>query len=375
MIDNSLGGARRGRVMAALCVATALFILLVLSACGGGGGDSQTSDAGPSPSASALNGEDYSQFADTPEDMADKGPEVDPSQYVAVSDLSVTTGLPRDWTNILLIGEDWQVGGGRGRADTMIIASINNEDGRVKLASVQRDTIVDIPGIGRQRLNSSHQYGGPELTMKMINEYFGMNIESYVTVNFLSFPVIVERLGGITMDITEAEWKSLRKGVGNSIFHDIVAEKETGRPMPDLDNAFEPEGYGVVRLTGRQTLAYARIRSIDSDFARSLRQRKVLMAILLEVKGSSISELTDLAEELIPSVVTNLKTMTMISLAIPVMARNDSSPITAECRLPVSGSYEERRDLIGKDLTTEALAFFDTDFAANRNYLYDFIYN
>ena len=370
MTKRARGWPRIGWVALIILIAAPL----ALSACGGGKGAEPAETVDPGVGA-AADPEDYAQYADTPEELADRGEDVDPSQYIAVSDLSVTSGLPPEWKNILLIGEDWQVGNGRGRADTMIIASINTSDGRVKLSSVQRDTIVEMPNYGLQRFNSSHQYGGPELTMKLINESFGMNIEQYMSVDFLSFPVVVERLGGITMDITEAEWNQLQKGVGNSIFHDIIANKEMGRPMPDLDNTFKPESYGVVRLTGRQTLAYARIRSIDSDFARSLRQRKVLMAILLEVRDTDLSTLTSLAAELAPQVKTNLTTMNMVSLSIPVIGRRDASPITAECRLPIAGSYEERRGLIGLNDPREALAFFDVDYAANRNYLYDFIYN
>ena len=335
-------------------------------------GGTPVSTGTAAPPAVGVSEEDYSKFATIPGQDSDAYTPIDPSDYVTVTDLSARAGLSSEWTNILLIGEDWELGRGWGRADTMIIASVNTNDGRVKLTSIQRDTIIEIPDKGLQRINSTNQFGGPELTVKLVNEYFGMNITKYVSVDFLSFPILVERLGGVTVEITEREWEALETGVGNSIWCDILAFKETGRPMPDLDNTIRPDGPGVVRLTGRQALAYSRIRHIDNDFMRSQRQRKVLTAILAEVRGVDFTTLSNLANEMMPYVRTNLTTLDMLTLAASVMA--NGAVIVGDARLPGQGTYVEERRPIGlhDDI---ALAFFDVDFEANRKNLYDFIYD
>ena len=128
---------------------------------------------------------------------------------VKVNDLSITEGLPGEWTNILLLGSDTRNIKKVSRTDTMMIASINTNDGRIKLISILRDTVVPIPGHGDKKLNSASYYGGPELTMKVVNECFKMNISKYVLVNFGGFKEVIDTLGGIQLDVTEAEMEQI----------------------------------------------------------------------------------------------------------------------------------------------------------------------
>jgi len=310
---------------------------------------------------------DLSQFAVLPEGFDEDTTPIDPSEQIKVNDLSVTPNLPSEWRNILLIGNDALGGVGWGRADALMIAAVNTQTGVIRLISIQRDTIVDIPGKGINRINAALQYGGPDLMMKTVNLYFGMNITEYVAASFSSFPIAVERLGGITMDITEAEWKAIEPLVGNAVWWDTMV---SGKPMPDLDNTLEPPHAGVVKLTGRQALAFARIR-IDSDFRRSERQRKVIMAIVEEVKHADITTLTAIASELEPYIETNLTVIDVVTIAIPVLA--NGAKIFDGVRLPVNDTFimEKRRMEEGGNLVE---ALWDVDFEANTRYLHDLIF-
>jgi hypothetical protein len=151
--------------------------------------------ATPAPDATATAG------ASSLQDLIQNDPDLAPlegDEKVQVSDLSVKEGLPSEWRNILLLGSDTRNIKKVSRTDTIIIASINTKDGRIKLVSVMRDTIVPIPGHGEQKINSASYFGGPELTMKVVNECFDLNITEYVLVNFGSFKEVVDILGAST---------------------------------------------------------------------------------------------------------------------------------------------------------------------------------
>ena len=158
-------------------------------------------------------------------------------QMVQVTDLSVNTSLSPEWQNILLLGVDQRVQGESCRSDTMIICSINTETAEVKLTSLMRDMAVEFTDLGANngtyRLNAANYFGGPELTMKTINELLGMNIEKYVMVNFTGFTQICEALGGIEMDITEAEMNEINKNAYNQ----FQIAKENGWDESNLTDA------------------------------------------------------------------------------------------------------------------------------------------
>ena len=103
--------------------------------------------------------------------------------------------------NILLLGSDARTENESCRTDTMIICSINTRSGEVKLTSILRDVAVEFNNIGQYngtyRLNAANYFGGPQLGMKTINECFGMNIQYYAMVDFTSFAIIAEKLGGV----------------------------------------------------------------------------------------------------------------------------------------------------------------------------------
>ncbi|NLG26231.1 MAG: LCP family protein [Clostridiales bacterium] len=281
---------------------------------------------------------------------------------IADSDLSITEGLAAEWQNILLLGQDTRSDDYYGRTDTMIIASINTSTGQIRMCSVMRDTEVNIEGVGMSRINAAHRYGGPNLIMKTINQALGMNISRYVSVNFASFPFIIEKLGGIAIDVREEELPYINQGVGNGIFMGQVNNLDE----TELNDAFlTASGPGTV-LTGRQALAYARIRHLDSDYMRTARQRNVLNAVLQKVKDTKDpNQLMQIGATLLPYVQTNMNLMDMVGLAMPVL-QNGVGDI-AEMRLPVDDSFvSDNRDGVQ--------AFYDVDLELNRQRLYEFIY-
>ncbi len=141
-----------------------------------------------SPSATKAPSKRNEGFSSLYEDEAknDDGLDLSQGNSISVSNLSITPGLNSEWLNVLLLGADSRNDAEPCRTDTMMICSVNTKSGEVKLTSIMRDTCVSIEGHSATRINSAYFYGGPQLAMKTVNECFGMNIEKYVFVDYLS---------------------------------------------------------------------------------------------------------------------------------------------------------------------------------------------
>ena len=126
------------------------------------------------------------------------------------------------------------------------------------------------------------------------------------------------------------------------------------------------ETYGPnTHLDSRQTLAYARIRKIDSDYARAERPRKVLNALMNKLKGSGAAELAMLGASCMQYFSTNMTLDEIIAIAVKVLGSGLDS--IESFRLPVNDTYvQERR--------REQEMFYDCDWSANASALYNFIY-
>ncbi|MDO5323593.1 MAG: LCP family protein [Clostridia bacterium] len=226
------------------------------------------------------------------------------------AELSLTDGLPGERVNILLLGIDF-LEDGQQRSDAMMIASVGYNS--VRLVSVLRDTLVEIPGYGEHKLNSAYSYGGAEMAMRVVNETFKLNITNYIAVDFSTMVDLVDAIGGVDVEVEDKELEHLNKYAYDT-FKKI--------------NAVNPEKYGHyinsqpytqggnLHLNGLFATGYSRIRLIDSDYARTLRQRRVLSAILEQVKGSAWNPLmyARLYQVYRDSVQTNLSLAELISI-------------------------------------------------------------
>jgi anionic cell wall polymer biosynthesis LytR-Cps2A-Psr (LCP) family protein len=127
------------------------------------------------------------------------------------------------------------------------------------------------------------------------------------------------------------------------------------------------ETYGDhTHLNGRQTLAYARIRKIDSDISRAERQRKVLIALMDKLKQRNAQDIMSMAFTLSGYVSTNLSVDQIISAATTVL--NSNLAEVEQFRLPINDSYVQ-------ETRNEQSMLYDTDWNANTQELYNFIYN
>ena len=214
------------------------------------------------------------------------------------------------YRNIAIFGVDSRSSNlGRGnRSDCIIIASINNQTKEVKLASVYRDTYVQIQGHGLDKINHAYSYGEAPLALGTLNTNLDLNIKEFVTVNFDSVAEAVDQLGGIKMTITDAEVKYINSYIDET-------SRVTGKESNKITSA------GTYNLNGVQAVAYGRIRYTEGgDYKRTERMRDVIEAMLKKLQTKSISEINSMLDSVLPKIYTNIDTGSIIS-EIPSIAK------------------------------------------------------
>ena len=105
---------------------------------------------------------------------------------------------------VALLGIDTQQGT-QGRADAILLASIDREKNAIKLCSIARDTKAEIANHGTHKLNAAFAYGGGDLMLQTINENFNLHVTSYIAVNFSEMADIVDQLGGVEVELSDGE--------------------------------------------------------------------------------------------------------------------------------------------------------------------------
>ena len=187
------------------------------------------------------------------------------------------------------------------RSDTVIIISINNDTGAVKMVSLYRDTYLNI--IGRDgstyysMVNAAYSGGGAQSAVSTLNTNLDLNISDYVVVNFSGLREIIDLMDGIDIKVSENEKNRI-----NKIASDMV--EGTDEEAPVL------EEYGdLVHLNGLQATAFCRIRDAvfydeagteyHYDFGRTARQRYVMEKLVSKAKGSGVSTLLALAKQIL----------------------------------------------------------------------------
>lgn len=217
----------------------------------------------------------------------------------------------KDYQNIVVYGVDSRENDLKKntRTDSIMIISIHKKTKAVKIASVFRDTYVYIDSKhGYTKINHSYAYGGPELAISTLNRNFDLDVKDFVTVNFSALTHIVDKLGGITLDIKEEELQWV-----NKYTKDVA--KINGTTATYLKKT------GKQKVTGTQATAYCRVRyTSGGDFTRAQRQRTVLEQIFKKAKKSSIPTLVSLINEMAPQIYTSLDKKDIFILASAIFS-------------------------------------------------------
>ncbi len=220
--------------------------------------------------------------------------------------------------NILLIGVDDRKGGSTSRSDTMILVSIDKNHKQIKMTSFMRDTYVEIPGHGKNKMNAACTYGGPQLVVDTIEYNFGIDIDNYMLVDFNAFKDVIDGLGGVTVEVEKREAEYINR---------------TSKQKIEYGEA--------VKLNGEEALVYVRIRYLDSDFYRTQRQRKVISAILNQVKKTNPFELVDTAKNVLGYVETDMSPLQLTFFAEGAVLSYMRYDIV-QSRVPFDNKYSSR---------------------------------
>ena len=249
------------------------------------------------------------------------------------SELGYENVISEDVFNIALFGVDSRKKGDfTGLSDSIMILSVNKVNNTVKIVSIMRDSLVPITNDGKtsySKINSAYSRGGPALAVKTLNTVFGLDISAYATVNFYGMADIIEAVGGIEIEVTQAEIDDNVYGL-NALIREHYSN--IGKdPTPYLINT-----PGVHKVNGLQAVAYARIRKAvnaygsTDDFGRTERQRVVMKKIMDKALAMDVSTYPGLVEKLTPFVRTSLSNNQMLALA----AQLAKKPTLIQTRVP-----------------------------------------
>ncbi|MBR4020899.1 MAG: LCP family protein [Firmicutes bacterium] len=218
------------------------------------------------------------------------------------------------YVNILLLGVDTRdmsniEGAG---ADAIMILSLKEETGEVKLMSVYRDTYLMMGDEGYyDKITNANRIGGPALMMQSLNQAMDMNISKFAVVNFQAVADLVDAVGGITVNVEDYEIEQLNKYT-----------KQTAKNIGKKDYQLV-EKAGEQTLEGVQAVSYGRIRKgVGDDYKRTERMRIVVSKVFEKIKVMSVSELNEIVNLMMPQVQTNLRNRDIFTLAARLASFN-----------------------------------------------------
>lgn len=187
-------------------------------------------------------------------------------------------------------------------SDVNIVCDINHDTGEIRLVSVFRDSYLNINDKNDyNKINQAYFRGGPAEAAKALNKNLDLNIVDYVTFSWKAVADGINLLGGVDMEISRAEFAYI-----NSFITETV--EATGVYSQHL------KGPGFQHLDGVQAVAYGRLRLMDTDYARTERQRKVIKAAFEKAKNADLSTLNQLAMLVFPQVATSVDIQDIIQL-------------------------------------------------------------
>ena len=251
--------------------------------------------------------------------------------------------------NVLLVGQDTR-GEQRQRSDSMIILSINKNTKQMTMVSIMRDLYVQIPDYSDNRINSAYAFGGFELLDATIEQNFGVVIDYNVEVNFNGFKDIVDKVGGIDVDLTEEEVEYMNS---EKFVHTMNYKGKQNFKV------------GTNHLDGAQALCYARIRRVGDDFARTQRQRTIIQTVYQTAKEESWTKLLGIYESVADDLTTDMDPLQLVSIAFSGYDMGLDS--LNSYRVPSDGSY--RNETINR-----MMVLVPKDWNATRSEIKEYLY-
>lgn len=204
-----------------------------------------------------------------------------------------------EYTNFVLFGIDSRNNAieSDANSDSILIVSVHNTTGKVKMISIYRDTMLRVyredGTYDYKKINSAYFVGGGTGAINTLNKNLDLQLTDYVTVNFAGVAKIIDALGGIEVNLTEDELSQLN-------YHLQGTSRIAGEYAPSVTQSGEN-----IHLSGIQATTYCRIRkatfydpetgdAVRDDFGRAARQRSVMMKLVEKAKQAGVAQLTEM---------------------------------------------------------------------------------
>lgn len=285
-------------------------------------------------------------------------------------DLGFEEVIDKEIVNVALFGIDTRNPNTfSGNSDSIMVLSLNTKTQKVKITSIVRDTFVPIENNGRtkySKINSAYATGGPELAIKTINESFGLDISEYATVNFYGMVDIIDAVGGIDAELTQAEVKR----PDGTLHHINGCIDEICANLGKSPKSYYITTAGKHHLNGIQAVAYSRIRYVrniwgtNNDYGRTDRQRHVMEQLFNKALNISKGRYPKLIESLLPCSETSLSPKQILALANAIFM---NTPTFEQTRLP-----NEKYLMPSPQTSAGSVVYYDLDFA--KDLMHAFIY-
>lgn len=237
----------------------------------------------------------------------------------------------------------------------IMLATINVPGKSIRLVSLLRDTLVSIPGYSDNKLNSVYAKGGISLLYQVVEENYGIRPDGYALVGFDGFEEIIDRLGGVEVELTEkeAEYLNTTKYISKPEYVNVVPGKQT--------------------LNGSQALGYCRVRKVPNingtnyDYGRTERQRMVLESLFRQYMDAGIYKWVPIVRDVMGLVQTDISLELLQDILFAVYDNRIFSMETMQ--IPAPGTFDTPDNVNG---VTYPLV---PDWEENRRLLKEFVYH
>lgn len=301
----------------------------------------------------------------------DEGPKL---TYLAPENLAIPEevkkeseeGSMKGYVNIALFGVDARTENTlykSSRSDSTMIASINMDTGEIRLVSVYRDTYLNLGNDTYQKCNAAYANGGAEQAIKMLNMNLDMDIKDFVAVGYLGVIDVVDGLGGVYIDVDDAELKHLnnyQKSMTDPNLKDAYVPALKNYPYVPVTQT------GYQKLNGLQAAAYCRIRyTAGDDFMRTARQREVLKAIEDQAKNADYATLLKVFNSVIDDVYTSIDEKDLMTFLENI----------SKYKIVEEGGFPEESMRTTGDISSKGSCVVPLDLESNVVWLHQFLFD
>lgn len=229
---------------------------------------------------------------------------------------SASLAASGDTVSVLLLGTDdlglFSVTGTEemSRSDAIFVVTLQPATGAIKMLSVERDYLVELPDdLGENKLGTSSYFGGPEMALGAVNRLFELDVPYYAHIDITNVIKAIDIIGGVDVEIFEQEVNEVNAFINGMLSHTGLINVKAG-----MNHLTGPEAWAFLGVRNNE------MDTVESNADRNDRQRRVLTACLDKFYQMGSSEAMKLANEILPLIKTNLTMSNVLSLITTALA-------------------------------------------------------